>query len=435
MTVLESLRDAMERLAVFEDLDVDAGALPASALGLSDRSVRNALGEVTTLSRQVETLRTVLAGVASVRSGRERGHGGLVQGTGHRTPVEFIRDVTGMTRGEAIRTVKTGEALLQATLGVAGPDAPAAPEVPLPEPGSALPQPVAGPDHAWHHVLDQALLAGEISTAQHDAIRRGLGEPPTIPGRDPEEVAATWRSAAARLLSEAPMCTVEDLRARARTLRDLADPEGAESRHQALFDRRAYRSWTDADGVRSAKIVFDPEMGAWEEHLFATALSPRRGGPRFVADDQKKKADTLTADPRSNEQLAYDLFIDLLRTGAQTGHDDVYGSKEAGVRLMVMKDAITGPTARRDAFGRLVATACADDGQLVVPASVLERALCASATIEVLTDTAGNPLDVGRELRLFTRRQRIGLVLRDGGCLWPGCDRPAHMTEAHHIDP
>lgn len=32
------------------------------------------------------------------------------------------------------------------------------------------------------------------------------------------------------------------------------------------------------------------------------------------------------------------------------------------------------------------------------------------------------------------RLRRWG-CLRDGGCLWPGCDRPAHVTEAHHIDP
>ena len=27
------------------------------------------------------------------------------------------------------------------------------------------------------------------------------------------------------------------------------------------------------------------------------------------------------------------------------------------------------------------------------------------------------------------------LALRDGGCRWQGCDRPASYCEAHHIDP
>ncbi|MGH3728619.1 MAG: HNH endonuclease signature motif containing protein [Micromonosporaceae bacterium] len=43
------------------------------------------------------------------------------------------------------------------------------------------------------------------------------------------------------------------------------------------------------------------------------------------------------------------------------------------------------------------------------------------------------PLDVGRTIRLFTRAQRRALILRDRGCAFPGCDRPAHWCEAHHI--
>ncbi|HKT57794.1 MAG TPA: HNH endonuclease signature motif containing protein, partial [Microbacterium sp.] len=27
------------------------------------------------------------------------------------------------------------------------------------------------------------------------------------------------------------------------------------------------------------------------------------------------------------------------------------------------------------------------------------------------------------------------LSVRDGGCAWPACDRPASSCEAHHIDP
>ena len=51
----------------------------------------------------------------------------------------------------------------------------------------------------------------------------------------------------------------------------------------------------------------------------------------------------------------------------------------------------------------------------------------------ILFDQSGEVLDVGREQRTFTRRQRIALAARDGGCRFPGCDRPASWTEAHHI--
>jgi len=52
----------------------------------------------------------------------------------------------------------------------------------------------------------------------------------------------------------------------------------------------------------------------------------------------------------------------------------------------------------------------------------------------VTADACGNPLDVGREARLFTPRQRIALAIRDGGCMWRGCERPPSYCEAHHID-
>ena len=112
MGFLEDMSEAVTRLGVFAELDVPAGELPGSVVRLSDASVRDALGMVAGLQKQVATLQAVLVGVAAARSGRDRGHGGLVQGTGHRNAVEFVRDVTGVSRGEAIRAVKVGEALL-----------------------------------------------------------------------------------------------------------------------------------------------------------------------------------------------------------------------------------------------------------------------------------------------------------------------------------
>jgi hypothetical protein len=51
-----------------------------------------------------------------------------------------------------------------------------------------------------------------------------------------------------------------------------------------------------------------------------------------------------------------------------------------------------------------------------------------------LFDTNGQVVNVGRDQRLFTSLQRIGLAVRDGGCRFPECDRPPPWTEAHHID-
>ena len=42
-------------------------------------------------------------------------------------------------------------------------------------------------------------------------------------------------------------------------------------------------------------------------------------------------------------------------------------------------------------------------------------------------------IDVGRGRRVVSPSQRRALQLRDGGCCWPGCDRPASWTDAHHL--
>jgi HNH endonuclease len=43
------------------------------------------------------------------------------------------------------------------------------------------------------------------------------------------------------------------------------------------------------------------------------------------------------------------------------------------------------------------------------------------------------PLEVGRATRTVARAQRTALVVRDGGCGFPGCDRPQSWCEAHHL--
>lgn len=45
------MRGTVERLGVFAELDVDAAALPVSAMGLSDASVRDLLAETTGLAK------------------------------------------------------------------------------------------------------------------------------------------------------------------------------------------------------------------------------------------------------------------------------------------------------------------------------------------------------------------------------------------------
>ena len=51
----------------------------------------------------------------------------------------------------------------------------------------------------------------------------------------------------------------------------------------------------------------------------------------------------------------------------------------------------------------------------------------------VHTDGTTTQLDLGRTARYANRAQRRALTARDRGCAFPGCDRPHHACDAHHI--
>jgi hypothetical protein len=43
------------------------------------------------------------------------------------------------------------------------------------------------------------------------------------------------------------------------------------------------------------------------------------------------------------------------------------------------------------------------------------------------------PLEVGRASRVITGAQRAALAVRDGGGVFPDCDRPLAWCEGHHL--
>lgn len=410
MTFLAEFDARVRAMRDREALDVDSDALLGVVREMGDDDVVALMGEASAIVAWADRLKVISAAVIAERSAAP--HGGLSGTRGHRSPVTFVQQITGGTRDDASRTVRVGRSLLDE-----GADAsPVA---------AASDEPAAPAPFVWHAGLRDAMLSGSLTVAQHDAIRRGLGDP-----REGNEAAQVWAIAAQQLALEAPGLPVEELAKRARAMRDALDPIAAEERFAKQFAARSWRMWTDADGGHHARIDFDAEMAAWVHAIQDAALRPRRGGPRFLTDEERAKAGMLERDPRTNEQLAYDLMMDVLRAGALASADDVFGARQPGVRLVAVKDAV-GP---RDAFGRLLAVGHVEDGGEAVPGSVLDRALCATGSIIVTVDAHGNPLDLGREQRLYSARQRLTLAVRDGGCIWPGCDRPPSYCEAHHCD-
>jgi hypothetical protein len=192
----------------------------------------------------------------------------------------------------------------------------------------------------------------------------------------------------------------------------------------------------------------DPEGAALVDGIYDQLTSPRRGGPRMVDKAEQKRALAVERDPRTTDQLASDGLLELLGIGIAVGGDIGTGTgtgSSAGLRQLI---GVRNPAVRvlvsaeHLAAGNLTSrTGLRRHGHGYIeghpdPISIetVERIACTNGIIPIHFDAHGQAVDVGREQRLFTRRQRIGLAARDGGCRWPDCPRPPAWTEAHHVN-
>ena len=179
MDIFSDMQAALDALrAAFGD--GDAAGIPATAQGLDDDDLLSVIRSATTLVRAGESLRIAASGVVAARSTRDAGHGGLAQKRGHRSAVSLIQDLTGSTRADATKQVRIGEALAAASVPAEA-DAGGGEDATAPVAAAPAPRP-------WH----AALMAGALTSAQHDAIFRGLG------GRRPYRMQTTRPTRAMR---------------------------------------------------------------------------------------------------------------------------------------------------------------------------------------------------------------------------------------------
>ncbi len=76
---------------------------------------------------------------------------------------------------------------------------------------------------------------------------------------------------------------------------------------------------------------------------------------------------------------------------------------------------------------------CELAGGGAIPAVTAQRLACDCDFANVIVDPDDHRFNLGRTQRSANGAQRRLLWVRDGGCTFPGCDRPAGWCEAHHI--
>jgi hypothetical protein len=384
-----ALAELPTEVAVFRELD-DAVLLQLQELQ-------------TAATLMLEASEALIAGEIAYRSRPSLGNEGMAQRTGHRTPEQFIKQMTGATRQQITTAIKAGTLLGEI-----------ADEGRVDE----ITGEVAAPTRPWLRPVAIAVAAGRISTSAAESIGNGLGVPTSAVSAEELEVAASI------LVTEAlARVDADRLFRRARELRDELDVAGVKLREAEQFQLRDLKVFARADGGGRAVWNMDAETFARVRELFDRATSPKRGGVRFVGR-QAAVAEAIAADERTPGQLASDVFLQLLSQGADADSGSLLGSGAPVIRVTVTEHALkTGV-----GVGRI-------EGQpQPVSVDTVNRLLCEGTSIRMGFDPAGNVLDLEREHRLFSRRQREVLSVKFGGCMDPACDRPPSWCEAHHID-
>ncbi|MBV8527465.1 MAG: DUF222 domain-containing protein [Candidatus Dormibacteraeota bacterium] len=129
-------------------------------------------------------------------------------------------------------------------------------------------------------------------------------------------------------------------------------------------------------------------------------------------------------DIRTSEKRMADALVELAEFALH--NPDIAGGGARAPQLMVtasvdtLRNAPGAPAAELDFAG-------------LVPAETARRLACDADIIPVAVDGEGRPLAVGRSRRMPNTATRRKLQLRDRGCVFGNCDRPASWTVPHHI--
>jgi hypothetical protein len=122
-------------------------------------------------------------------------------------------------------------------------------------------------------------------------------------------------------------------------------------------------------------------------------------------------------DCRTAQQRLADAFVEGMRRVSLEGGLPVHGGDRPRV-------VVTGVGAALDL----------DTGARLSPETA-RRLACDAQVVPAVLNGAGQVLDLGQARRTFDGPARLAVVLRDQGCVHPGCDRPARWCDVHHVIP
>ena len=187
-------------------------------------------------------------------------------------------------------------------------------------------------------------------------------------------------------------------------VRIKADPSAMAARSLTIDDlTAALKNGTSYTGAGE----FDSAAGA----TIRTALEPL-AQPHGDGDDRGRE--------HRNADALVELAGHCLDTAAVPQHGSVRPHVQVTTTLETLQGLIGAPA------GEMALS-------LPISAKTVQRIACDSSVTRVLLGTDSAMVDAGRAKRVVSGGSRRLLDARDKHCRWPGCERPASWSSAHHV--
>lgn len=252
--------------------------------------------------------------------------------------------------------------------------------------------------------LREAMAQGRLTLEQAALI---------VDARTPATEAAMERDEAA-LVTHAEELSVDAFARLLRRWRELADSDGA---HDDAADRarRFLRMSATIEGVWIVAGKPDAASGV----VVADALE-RISEELYRGEERDFAQDAADGRPRLPSQRRADALVELARRASGADGQSSTVARPLISLVVHADDLVAGHGGETDRGA-------------VLSGRAVRRLTCDASIAPVVLNSLGEPIDLGRAMRVPSSAQRRALVVRDRGCVFPGCDRPPGWCDAHHL--
>nr|WP_042194543.1 HNH endonuclease signature motif containing protein [Kibdelosporangium sp. MJ126-NF4]CEL21395.1 putative HNH endonuclease domain protein [Kibdelosporangium sp. MJ126-NF4]CTQ96038.1 putative HNH endonuclease domain protein [Kibdelosporangium sp. MJ126-NF4] len=246
----------------------------------------------------------------------------------------------------------------------------------------------------------QGLTTGEIGVGQVEVIRKFVG---SLAHLKPDKVALAEELMVERATEDDPNALA---RYGERWVRDIVDPDGKPPHDdEPQRPERELRRHVLRDGRMEFKGRLDAEAAA----LFEALLAPF----------EKREP----GDARGYAERGGDAFADVLQQAANCPDLPTHNGFKTEIAFTISMDELA-----RSVDGRVLPGTRLTAGEA-------RRLACDAHVLPVVMGGESKPLDIAVPAYVVPAHIRRGLVLRDRGCAFPSCDRPASVCHSHHVTP